>query len=212
MKAIIYTGVRIDPENYETRINDLKEIASSRGWSIIAVISETVFDPDDTSEDKEYYQEHDPVFSYVYERGAKIVLVTEVSCLGKNVADILKFVETLHEYKAGLYIQQFDMLSFENGKENTTFMLLLQMMANAVELEANSRKERQKEGIDLARLQGKYHGRKSGAKASREKLMEKYKDIIAIINDPDLSLRQIVAQTHHSINTIRKIKKMILKK
>jgi len=208
MNAIIYTGVRIDQQNHEKRINELKEVARHKGWIIDAVISETVFDPDDTSEDKEYYQEHDPVFSYVYERGAKIVLVTEVGCLGKNVADILKFVETLHEYKAGLYIQQFDMVSFENGKENTTFMLLLQMMASAVEIEANSRKERQKEGIELARLQGKYPGRKKGAKASRERLMEKYKDIIAIINDHNLSLRQIAAQTNHSINTIRKIKKM----
>jgi|WetSurMetagenome_2_1015567.scaffolds.fasta_scaffold50291_1 DNA invertase Pin-like site-specific DNA recombinase len=210
MNAIIYTGVRIDQQNHETRINELKEVARHKGWKIVAVISETVFNPDDTSEDKEYYQVHDPVFSYVYEQGAKIVLVHEVSCLGKNVADILKFVETLHEYKAALYIQQFDMLSFENGKENSTFMLSLQMMASAVEIDANSRKERQKEGIERARLQGKYHGRKNGAKASREKVMEKYKDIISIINDPDLSLRQIAVQTNHSINTIRKIKKMFL--
>ena len=208
MNAIIYTGVRIDPKNYEARINELKEVARHKEWIIDAVISETVFDPEDISDDKEYYQVHDPVFNYVYEHDTKLVLVNEVSCLGKNVTNILDFVNTLHEYKVGLYIQQFDMLSFENGKENTTFMLLLQMLASAVEIEANSRKERQKEGIERARLQGKYQGRKSGARASREKLMEKYMDIIAIIRETNLSLRQIAAQTNHSINTIRKIKKL----
>lgn len=208
MDAIIYTGVRINPQNYEKRINELKEVARHKGWIIEVVISETVFNLNDTSEDKENYQEHDPIFNYIYEHGAKLVMVSEVGCLGRNIAEIYDFIKTLHEWKAGLYIQQFDMISIENYKVNTNFMLLLQMMASGVEIEINNRKVRQKEGIERARLQGKYLGRKKGTNASNEELLEKYKDNLAVINDPHLSLRQIAAQTKYSINTIRKIKKL----
>ena len=42
-----------------------------------------------------------------------------------------------------------------------------------------------------------------------EKLKEKYRDIIELMKDSNLSLRQLAARTQYSINTIRRIKKII---
>jgi DNA invertase Pin-like site-specific DNA recombinase len=212
MNAIIYTGVRIIPKNYEQLINDLKNIAQQKKWTIDAIISETVFDPYDTSEDKEYYQERDPIFLYILENGPRTVMVSDVDHIGKNVADILPFVKMLHEWEAPLYVMQFDMTSLENSMENTTFMLLLQMMATGVEIEEKARKELQRKGIEQARLQGKYSGRKKGAITNNKKLLKKYRDIIPLLKEGDLSLRQIAAQTNHSVNTVQKIRRIISKK
>jgi DNA invertase Pin-like site-specific DNA recombinase len=209
--VIIYTGSIIDPDSYSSRIDSLMEDAQSKGWTVEKVISETVFDPDDTSEDRENYQTHDPIFEYLYNNVIKdaLLMVTDVKCLGKKVSDILDFVDQLHEWGIALYIKEFNMTSLENGKENTTFKLLLHIMANAAEIEANSRKTMQMEGVERARSQGKYQGRKRGAKANIEKFKAKYDNVIRLIEGSNLSLRQIAARTKHSVNTIRRIKKIL---
>ena len=53
-------------------------------------------------------------------------------------------------------------------------MLLLQMMASGVEIEEKARKERQRKGIEQARLQGKYTGRKTGAITNNKKLLKNF--------------------------------------
>jgi len=85
-------------------------------------------------------------------------------------------------------------------------MLLLQMLSIGAQLEYSQRAERQKQGIQIAKLQGKYNGRKRNAIASREKTLSKYKYIVEMINKSDLSIRRISQITNHSINTVRRIK------
>jgi DNA invertase Pin-like site-specific DNA recombinase len=85
-------------------------------------------------------------------------------------------------------------------------MLLLQMLSIGAQLEYGQRAERQKQGIQIAKLKGKYNGRKRNALASREKTLLKYKDIAEMIMKSDLSLRRISEITDHSINTVRRIK------
>jgi DNA invertase Pin-like site-specific DNA recombinase len=67
---------------------------------------------------------------------------------------VLNFVELLHEKSIALYIQQLNMLTMENGKENPIAKMLLQMLSIGAEMENNQRKIRQYEGIQLAKLKG----------------------------------------------------------
>jgi DNA invertase Pin-like site-specific DNA recombinase len=101
------------------------------------------------------------------------------------------------------------MLSFEDGKENPMVMMLLQMLSIGAELENNLRKERQREGIALAKLQQKYNGRKEGSKANKEKQLAKYKDVVDLLKKSDLSIRRIAGITERSINTVIKIKRLL---
>jgi DNA invertase Pin-like site-specific DNA recombinase len=98
-------------------------------------------------------------------------MVSEISRLGRRVVDVLNFVELLHEKGIALYIQQFNMLTMENGKENPVAKMLLQMLSIGAEMENSQRKIRQFEGIQLARMKGVYNGRVNGAMSNPSALL-----------------------------------------
>ena len=143
---------------------------------------------------------------YIDKTPVQVVMVSEISRLGRRVVDVLNFVELLHEKGIALYIQQFNMLTMDNGKENPIAKMLLQMLSIGAEMENSQRKIRQYEGIQLARMKGVYNGRVNGAKSNPSILINKYQDISDLVDKSDLSVRRIARITGHSVNTVRKIK------
>jgi len=138
-------------------------------------------------------------------RDINIVMASEVSRLGRRVVDVLNTVDILHKKEIGIFLPRFRELTYENGKENPTTKLLLQMFSIGAEMENDLRRQRQLEGIQLAKMKNRYQGRKKGAKADPKDLLDKYKDVVDLVVKSDLSLRRVAQITNHSINTIRKI-------
>ncbi len=145
---------------------------------------------------------------YIDKTPGQVVMVSEISRLGRRVVDVLNFLELLHEKGIALYIQQFNMLTMENGKENPVAKMLLQMLSIGAEMENSQRKIRQLEGIQLAKIKGVYNGRVNGARSNPSVLMNKYQNISDLIDKSNLSVRRIAEITGHSINTVRKIKQL----
>jgi DNA invertase Pin-like site-specific DNA recombinase len=148
------------------------------------------------------------LIDYLERTPVDIVMVSEISRIARRVVIVLNFVELLHKKGIALYIQQFNMLTLENGQENPIAKMLLQMLSIGAEMENNQRKIRQKEGIKLAQMKKIYTGRKKGAKTSPSKLMLKYRNIADLLNKSELSVRRIAGITGHSINTVRKVKQL----
>jgi DNA invertase Pin-like site-specific DNA recombinase len=135
-------------------------------------------------------------------------MTSEISRIGRRVVDVLNFVELLHEKGIALYIQQFNMITLENGQENPIAKMLLQMLSIGAEMENNQRKIRQVEGIKLAQLKGVYKGRTRGARTTPASLLNKYQNISDLFDKSELSVRRIAGITGHSVNTVRKIKQL----
>lgn len=100
------------------------------------------------------------------------------------------------------------MLTMENGKENPVAKMLLQMLSIGAEMENSQRKIRQLEGIHLAKIKGVYNGRVNGAKSNPSLLMNKYQNILDLLDKSELSVRRIAGITGHSVNTVRKIRQL----
>jgi hypothetical protein len=73
-----------------------------------------------------------------------------------------------------------------------------------------------KEGVERAKLLGKYKGRVAGSGESKEVVLEKYKPVIEILNrEPTMSLKKIADLCYEDMgrvispNTVRKIKKLL---
>lgn len=145
---------------------------------------------------------------YIDKTPVQVVMVSEISRLGRRVVDVLNFVELLHEKKIALYIQQFNMLTMENGKENPVAKMLLQMLSIGAEMENSQRKIRQYEGIQIAKIKQKYSGRRVGAKTSPYALLNKYQSVSDLLDKSDLSARRIAGITWHSVNTVLKLKQI----
>ena len=140
-------------------------------------------------------KEFNKILEYTEQNNIKLVLISEISRIGRKVVDVLNVVDNFHRNGIAIYVQQFNMVSMENGKVNPMVMLLLQMMSIGAEMENNLRKNRQSEGIALAKLQQKYNGRVMVVKANKEKQLQKYADVVDLVQKSDLSIRRISSIT-----------------
>lgn len=204
MEVVIYTRVSSESQDNERQIVNLKEVAQNRGWHVRRVFQEKISGPPETGARNEFKS----LIDYLEKTPVDIVMVSEISRIARRVVIVLNFVELLHENGIALYIQQFNMLTLENGQENPIAKMLLQMFSIGAEMENNQRKIRQREGIKLAQMKNIYTGRKKGAKTSPSKLILKYKNVADLLDKSELSVRRIAGITGHSINTVRKVKQL----
>jgi DNA invertase Pin-like site-specific DNA recombinase len=206
MNAVIYSRVSSQSQENERQIVELRNIANEKGWTVKRVFKEKISGTIDSSHRPEFNN----MLKYLDQnRDVNIVMASEVSRLGRRVVDVLNTVDILHKKKIGIFLPRFRDLTYEYGEENPTTKLLLQMFSIGAEMENDLRRQRQIEGIQLARLKNKYQGRKKGAKADPQSILEKYKNVVDLVGKSELSLRRISSITGHSINTVRKVKNML---
>lgn len=206
MEAIIWSRVSSQSQDNKRQISNLKQVAVEKGWDVIRVFEEKVSGTVKSTDRKAFNK----ILEYTEQNGIRLVLISEISRIGRKVVDILTVVDTLHKRGIALYVQQFNMVSMQDGKENPVVMLLLQMMSVGAEMENNLRKTRQAEGIAIAKLQQKYSGRQAGSAANTEKQLQKYSDVVDLIQKSDLSIRRIASISGRSINTVRKVKQILV--
>lgn len=201
----IYSRVSSNSQNNERQILNLKQIAEDRGWVVKRVFQEKVSGMVKADSRPEFKN----LIQYLEHTGIKLALISEVSRIGRRVVDVLNNVEMLHELEVGLYIQQFNIITYQDGKEDPVAKMLLQMLSIGAEMENNLRRTRQMEGIQVARINNKYNGRKKGTRARPEDLLQKYSDVVDLLQKSDLSLRRIAQITNRSINTVRKVNEFV---
>jgi DNA invertase Pin-like site-specific DNA recombinase len=204
MEAIIYSRVSSESQDNERQIINLKNVALEKGWHVRKTFQEKISGTIKSGSRSEFKS----LMDYIDKIPVQIVLVSEISRLGRRVVDVLNFVELLHEKGIALYIQQFNMLTLEKGQENPIVKMLLQMLSIGAEMENNQRKIRQREGIHLAKIKGVYNGRVKGSRTNPSALMEKYQNISDLLDKSELSVRRIAGITRHSVNTVRRIKQL----
>jgi DNA invertase Pin-like site-specific DNA recombinase len=206
VEVIIYNRVSHVSQDYTRQIKSLQATAKKKGWLVRRVFSEKISGMSKVESRTELLK----AIEYAKANSISILATSELSRLGRRVLPILKLIDLLHENGIGVYIEQFNMISMEDQKENPSMTILLQTVAIMAELETSTAKNRQRQGIELAKLNGKYKGRKRKAKANPSKLLAKYADVADLVLHSDLSLRRISKITGRSINTIRKVKKITL--
>lgn len=90
-----------------------------------------------------------------FARQGDTIIVESISRLARNTRDLLNIVEQIHEKGA-----QFISLKENIDTESISGKFMLTVFAAMAELERGYILERQREGIELAKAQGKYAGRK----------------------------------------------------
>jgi DNA invertase Pin-like site-specific DNA recombinase len=203
MNAVIYSRVSSQSQENERQIVELRQIANEKGWNVKRIFKEKISGTIDSSLRPEFIN----MLKYLDQnQDIRIVMSSEVSRLGRRVVDVLNTVDVLHKKGIGVFLPRFRDLTYENGEENPTTKLLMQMFSVGAEMENDLRRQRQIEGIQLAKLNGKYTGRKKGAKADPSIQLEKYKDVVDLLRNSELSQRRIAQITNHSVNTVRKVR------
>ena len=87
-----------------------------------------------------------------------VVLVHEISRLSRSVKDLLTIVESIKEKGASLKSLKESWL--DTSSENPMNEFLLNVFGSLAQLERGLTLQRQREGIDIAKKEGKFKGRK----------------------------------------------------
>jgi DNA invertase Pin-like site-specific DNA recombinase len=90
-----------------------------------------------------------------YIRKGDTVTVTKLDRLARSTKDLLSIAEEIKKKGAGL-----EVLNINLDTKSPTGQLMLTMLAAIAEFEKGIMLERQREGIDIAKEDGKYKGRK----------------------------------------------------
>ncbi|QCE35853.1 recombinase family protein (plasmid) [Acetobacteraceae bacterium] len=101
-----------------------------------------------------------------YVREGDTLLITRIDRLARSARDLQNIVSELEEKKVSLKCTE---QSFDTSRPEGRFML--GMLGLIAELETEMRRERQKEGIEVAKLKGKYKGRPADMKRVEKAIM-----------------------------------------
>lgn len=136
--------------------------------------------------------------------------VWTIDRLGRNLRDILNTIHFFTERNIPIvFFSQGLQTMDENGKENPIAKLMISILGTVGEMEKVQIKERQLEGVRIAKLKGVYKGRIEGTTEDVHTFLDKPKNKKAleyIKKGYKLSEAAKLADVH--INTMTKIKKL----
>ena len=107
------------------------------------------------------------------------VTIHSVDRLGRNVIDMQNQLNWFIENNVQLFFENIQMnLINSDGSVNLISKMILDLLSSVASLEIQSIKERQSQGIKIAKAKGIYKGRMQGAVMTNEDFFKRHKDII----------------------------------
>ena len=136
--------------------------------------------------------------------------VHQIDRIGRDLRDIINTIHLFNSYKIPIYFIQQGLTTIgQDGKENPISKMMISILATVGEMERNQIRERQLEGISIAKARGVYKGRNKGTKENPIKFLTKAKNKKATeLLDKGYKNVEVAKITGLHLNTITKIKKL----
>lgn len=111
------------------------------------------------------------------------ISIWQIDRSGRDLRDILNFIHYTTQRKIPIhFISQGLRTIDENGEENPISKMDISILGVVAEMERKLIRERQREGIELAKLKGKFLGRKKGTSEDPLKFLSKKKNKYALFS------------------------------
>ena len=138
------------------------------------------------------------------------VIVLRIDRLGRDLEDILKTIKTIHSYNVPITSQNEGITTLIDGKESVMSNLLINILSSISEFQYHQTREKTLAGVERAKLDGKYKGRKIGSTESIDTFLSKPKvqKIMTLLNE-DIGVRKISRIVECSPNYIYKVKSVM---
>ena len=149
------------------------------------------------------------ILKYVNEGLLTSLSVWQIDRLGRDLRDIINTIHFFNEKHISInFVSQGLTTLGPDGKENPISKMMISILGIVGEMERSQSKERQFEGIRIAKLKGVYQGRKEGSKEDMLTFLSKEKNKKALdYLKKGYKAVEIAKITGIHINTITKIKK-----
>lgn len=149
------------------------------------------------------------ILKYVNEGVLTSLSVWQIDRLGRDLRDIINTIHFFNEKHICItFVSQGLSTLGQDGKENPISKMVISIMGVIGEMERTQIKERQMEGIKIAKLKGSYKGRVKGSKEDILTFLSKEKNKKALeYLKKGYKAVEIAKIVGININTITKIKK-----
>lgn len=205
MKAVIYARVSSagERQNNDRQVGDLTDYANYKRYDIVKVYEEKVTGAK-KNQDRPVLIE---ALNYCQSKQVDILLVSELSRLGRNAFEILEVIKTFVDKRINLYLQkeQFTLLD-ESGKPSLFAPVMLATLATCAELERENIQFRLHSGRKRYIEAGGKLGRPVGSGMTKEEAAVKYKQLIKELK-AGTSIRKAAKLCDVSESTAKRIKK-----
>ena len=202
--AVIYARVSSvgDRQNTDRQISDLLDYVEYQKLELCKIYEEHVSGAKKNSERPVLQQ----AIEFCKSNRVSILLVSELSRLGRNAFEVLATVKDLIDSGVNLYMQkeQLTLLDAE-GKPTMFAPIMIATLSTCAQLERENIKFRLNSGRKLYIERGGKLGRKVGSVKTTDQKREEYRDIISYLKR-GYSVRNTAKLTNKGVSTVQRIK------
>ena len=216
--AVIYARVSSigNRQNTDRQVADLTAYAVKNGYSVVNIFTEHVSGAKETKD----RQTLSDCLTFIEDQanGVSILLVSELSRLGRNVDDVTKNVIAFKEKHINVYFQKEGFQLFDdNGEVNPFTNIFVAVLGTCAQIERDNIKFRLNSGLAQYRANGGRVGRKEGYQKPKEDYLAQYHELIQklkerknhldnVIRDKDDSVRSIAQHFGVNVSTVQTIR------
>jgi len=206
--AVIYARVSSlnDRQDTSRQIRDLQILAKEKSLKVVNIYEEHISGAKKTQERpvlKECLQ-------YCISNHVNVLLLSELSRLGRSVDDVLSNVKLCKENHLNVYFQKEQLSIFNSaGKEHPFLTIFIAVLGTCAEMERENIKFRLNSGKAQFIAKGGKVGRKEGYKKPDEKFQEQYATVIKQLRK-GYPIRMVAASCGVGISTVQRIKKKFI--
>ena len=202
--AVIYARVSSvgDRQNTDRQISDLLDYVEYQKLELCKIYEEHISGAKKNSERPVLQQ----AIEFCKTNHISILLVSELSRLGRNAFEVLATVKDLIDSGINLYMQkeQLTLLDAE-GKPTMFAPIMIATLSTCAQLERENIKFRLNSGRKLYIERGGKLGRRVGSIKTTEQKREEYRDIISYLKR-GYSVRNVAKLTNKGVSTVQRIK------
>lgn len=205
MKAVIYARVSStnDRQSTERQVLDLKEYANRNNLTLSKVYEEHISGAKKNTERPILID----CLDYVKNNKVDILLVSELSRLGRNTFEVLSTVKDLIDNRINVYFQKEQMTLLDNNSKPSLFTpILIATLSTCAEMERENIQYRLNSGRRTYIEKGGELGRKKGSIKTKEQKAEQYKDALIYIKK-GYSIKATAKLANISESTVQRLKK-----
>lgn len=203
--AVIYARVSSVGERQNTarQVADLNAHADRNGLNVVKTFEEHISGAKKNDERPVLLD----CLQYCEANGIDMLLISELSRLGRNVWEVQANVKRCLDSGLNVYFQkeQFS-LFMADGRENPFTAIFVAVLGTCAQMERDAIYYRLNSGRANYIANGGKLGRKSGSTESNEKTLAKYPDVVKHLRKGKNSLREIAAMCGVALGTVQKVK------
>ena len=202
--AVIYARVSSigDRQNTDRQISDLLDYVKYQNLEISKIYEEHVSGAKKNVERPILQQ----AIVFCKSNGVSILLVSELSRLGRNAFEVLATVKDLLDSGINLYMQKEQLTLLDSEGKPTMFApIMIATLSTCAQLVRENIKFRLNSGRKLYIERGGKLGRKVGSVKTTEQKREEHKDIISFLKR-GYSVRNVAKLCGKGISTVQRIK------